>query len=162
MGPDRLSGLRLRPATGEDAGTLWRWANDPTVRATAFNEDPIPWEGHLEWLRLKLADPSTVIYVAELDGRPVAQVRFDVRYRRGEVDVSVAQERRGGGLGSAALALATGLLFESGVADVAVARIKASNAASQRAFRRAGYEEVDTADGVTVWEARADHLRPRG
>ncbi|MEK7218316.1 MAG: UDP-2,4-diacetamido-2,4,6-trideoxy-beta-L-altropyranose hydrolase, partial [Patescibacteria group bacterium] len=51
--------LRLRPATVGDGRTLWEWANDPTVRASAFSSDPIPWEEHMQWFGKKLRGESS-------------------------------------------------------------------------------------------------------
>ena len=34
--------IDLRPAAPEDVDLLFRWTNDPTVRANAFSTDPIP------------------------------------------------------------------------------------------------------------------------
>jgi len=41
-----LKKIRLRQVTENDCELIWRWANDPDVRNSAFNSDPIPWETH--------------------------------------------------------------------------------------------------------------------
>ena len=79
--------LELRPATRSDAELLWAWANDPSVRSASFHRGEIPWESHTAWFAGRLARPDCTIYVAELEGVPVAQVRFE---GRGEAEVAVS------------------------------------------------------------------------
>jgi UDP-2,4-diacetamido-2,4,6-trideoxy-beta-L-altropyranose hydrolase len=136
--------LRLRPATAEDARLLWEWVNEPSVRQVSFNPDPIPWEGHLDWLARRLADPDSRIYIAEDDaGRPVGQVRFD-RNATGEAEiaVSVSAERRGGGTGAALIRAGVEKVFGDRWVLRVNAHIKPENAASLGCFRKAGFTVV--------------------
>lgn len=130
-----------RPATERDARLLWDWVNDPVVRASAFRGDVILWEDHVRWLRAKLASEACRIYVAEDGGVPVAQVRFELDGKGGaEIDVSVAAEARGRGIGNTVVGAGCARVFgETGVHRV-LARVKLENTASQRLFASAGFD----------------------
>lgn len=136
--------LKLRPATAGDAGMLWDWANDPFVRAAAFQSDPIPWEHHVEWLTRKLADATTWIYVAhDPDRRPVGVVRFQGNGSCAEISVAVAADRRGQGWGPAVIDAGVRRLFAETSISRVTARIKPENAASISSFEHAGFRPCD-------------------
>jgi spore coat polysaccharide biosynthesis predicted glycosyltransferase SpsG/L-amino acid N-acyltransferase YncA len=161
LGPTRVvAALRsvtvpLRPAVMGDARQLWTWANDRHVREMAFDSEPITWTDHVEWLRRRLVDGGSRIYLAD-DGVTGAwgQVRFDP-VGDGEVvtDVSIDPNRRGQGLGAPLLVAATARLSEDcvGLGQV-TARIKGINRASVRAFAGAGFRQVGDDDGVFTFE----------
>jgi len=137
--------LRIRPVRDQDAHRLWEWVNEPGTRASAFRSDPIPWEEHLAWFGRKYGDAQCRMYILEVDGLQAGQVRFDIDPDgRAEVDVSIAAECRGRGYGAEALRLAAARLFaDTGCTEV-VAHIKPGNAASARAFEKAGFVVSET------------------
>jgi RimJ/RimL family protein N-acetyltransferase len=137
--------LRVRRATADDCRLLWEWANDPGVREAAFNSDTISWARHVEWFEARLRSPDTVIYVMETGERaPVGQVRFDWRAADAvEIDISVAAQWRGHGLGAEGLRLACDA-FHRGARATIVARIRTENRASVRTFEKAGFEHSGT------------------
>lgn len=139
--------LRLRAAVDDnDRRLLWEWANNPEVRAASFSPDPISWETHVAWFNTKLnlqrsPSPKSMMFIAEeADGRPLGQIRFDLRADGDwEVSISVESKMRGQGLATQ--------LIKSGLQEV-VARcgsarihafIKPENTASVRAFERAAF-----------------------
>ncbi|MFN3648003.1 MAG: GNAT family N-acetyltransferase [Armatimonadota bacterium] len=132
--------LHLRGATADDAELLWQWTNDPAVRASSFSSAPIPWEEHVRWLDGVLANPDRVLWIAEGDLRePVGQVRFDRVGDHVVISVSLASTCRGRGYGPALIGAACSK-YRLSVAPVeVVAYIKDENAASVRAFERAGF-----------------------
>lgn len=92
--------LEIEPATINDAGILFDWANDPLVRMNALNPEPILWEGHIQWLKVKLASADSKIYIASLDKEPIGQIRFDGENGSGYlIDYSIEKSYRGRGLG---------------------------------------------------------------
>ena len=153
--------LRLREVTSDDACLLWRWANEPEVRAMAFDPDPIPWEDHQAWLTERLQRSETAFYVALNEaGEPWAQVRFDRhddRPGRMEVSVSIDRAHRGRGVGGPLLVAASRRLVADHPDVHAIdARIKAENQASMKAFDRAGFVRVGLERGVhdLIWRTR--------
>jgi spore coat polysaccharide biosynthesis protein SpsF (cytidylyltransferase family)/RimJ/RimL family protein N-acetyltransferase len=127
---------------------LLEWRNDETTRRFSFSEDVVQWDDHVQWLERTLADATSRLWIAEVDGAPVGQIRA----QRGaggiaELHLAVAPDARGRGLAAAmigAAALAAGR--ELGVRRL-LGRVKADNARSQRAFARAGF----AADGEEHW-----------
>ena len=133
--------VRLRRALREDYKLTWNWANDSLVRQMSFNTAPISYERHIEWYDARLNCASAFIRIAEIDGDPVGQVRFEyVEDEKGWlVDISVAREFRGQGL---ALELLQKALLElrRDFADArVVARVKKANRNSIRLFESAGF-----------------------
>lgn len=131
--------LVLRPATERDDRILFEWANDPTVRAASFSTAPIPWEEHRAWLRTRLGDPHSRLYVADLAGQPIGAARFALQPPRATIAVSVAAEARGRGIGERLIALASHRLFAETKVTGIDAWIRPGNAASIRSFVAAGY-----------------------
>lgn len=138
--------LRLRPVEHTDRQLLWEWANDPDVRAFAFNPEPIPWEDHVRWFDHRMASPESLHFLAvDRDDVPVGQVRFDLKKNNevsggeAEIHIAVAQGFRGGGHGSTLLRLAAEKLFRETSVETIRALIQPRNGASLRAFENAGF-----------------------
>ena len=130
----------LRPARPGDEELLFEWANDPDTRAASFASAPIPWPTHVAWFERRVADPDTRLWIAQQDGVPVAQIRFE---RAGVVwlaAVVVAPDHRGRGLAASVIAAGTSELHRH-TAEPAVALVKLGNDASVRAFLAAGYRD---------------------
>jgi RimJ/RimL family protein N-acetyltransferase len=123
----------------QDEDLLLRWANDPEVRAMARRRDPIAPDAHHAWYEGKLADPHCRIWIAELDGTPVGQVRLDRRGTSAEVDISVAADRRGHGVGR--FMLTAPALAEWPGLERLEATVRRGNQGSLALFRRAGFAE---------------------
>lgn len=134
--------ISLRPAEPADEERLWKWANDPAVRRAAFRPAEIPWADHRLWFGQKLASPRCAIFLADdTAGNPFGQIRFDWDDDgEAEVDVSIAPGRRQRGWGSALIRRGVDALFERHPVSAVRALIRPENAASVRAFERAGFE----------------------
>lgn len=135
--------LRVRHARFQDAEILWQWTNDSSVRANSFHPESIPLDEHIKWYKAKLASPDTRIWILELNQVPVAQIRYDrIHTDAAEMSFSVVSDYRGRGLGTKALILTSGMACR----ELGVKRLKgvvfSSNAASMRAFTKAGFECV--------------------
>jgi UDP-2,4-diacetamido-2,4,6-trideoxy-beta-L-altropyranose hydrolase len=140
---DAEDSLQVRPARWEDVELLWRWANDPTVRANSFHPDLIPLDDHMEWYKDKLASSDTHFWIIEHDQVPVAQIRYDRVHRtEAKISFSVARDHRGRGIGTKTVTLT----FEMACKELGAKHIKgivfSSNKASQRAFIKAGFRNV--------------------
>jgi RimJ/RimL family protein N-acetyltransferase len=136
--------LELRPATHSDEALLLAWRNDPATRASAFSQHEVTPSEHRIWFDRKLADPASVILIAELEGKAVGQVRLE-RVEESdvaEVDISIDPTMRGRGIAREALRLvarqAEGLLSVKQLR----AHVKPDNGSSLKAFRAAGFAVV--------------------
>jgi RimJ/RimL family protein N-acetyltransferase len=119
---------------------LWEWANDASVRATAFHPEPIPWERHVQWFTARRGDSGCRMHIiTDEAGSPLGQLRIDVHGESAEVHLSVAAPHRGQGIGAAALREACALMSTLAPAAIVVARVRPENAASLRAFEKVGF-----------------------
>lgn len=131
--------LRLRPTDSGDADRVLEWRNEP--EAVRFSETgrPVDAEEHREWFAARLDDPSTRMWIAERDGRPLGTVRIDVRAAVGAVSIAVAPECRGQGIGGQILRLLQDELEGDFQVESLTAVVGIDNAASLRLFERAGF-----------------------
>ncbi len=163
--------LHLRPATADDCRRVWEWANDPVVRAVSFSSETIPWASHAAWFSQKLSDANCRLWIAEepeqiprpatdalqpvlensegrQDARPalaVGQVRFDLESHTATISVGLDVRRRGKNLGALLIWSACQKLFRESAVEAVHALIKPDNAASIRAFKKAGFEPAGEA-----------------
>ena len=131
----------VRRACIQDGELLWKWANDQSVRASAFHADTISLKEHIRWYQNKLNSADTLIWIIESGGQPVAQIRYDrVNPDTAEIDISVAANCRGMGLGTKALVLTSNISGrELGVKHIK-GTVFVSNKASSRVFTKAGFK----------------------
>ncbi len=143
----RAISLTLRRATAQDCRLVWEWANDPEVRAASFSSDPIPWESHMRWYSAKLRDRNCLLFVvADENGNPLGQIRFEMTGLEGVVSLSLAPHARGKGLGPALIVRGTEQFFAQSNAHIAHAYIKTDNPVSVTAFEKANFKDAGTTD----------------
>lgn len=144
--------VTLRAASAADERLLFDWVNDPATRRSARNRQPIAWPEHRDWFAAKLAAADCAIWIAEVDGDAVGQVRLDRHDMSAEIDIAVAPQHRGHGYGQAAL-LALAADHAMGT-DCLQAAVRMENDASLAMFRNAGFIETSRADGFVNLEKR--------
>lgn len=134
------SGVLVRPATMDDGLLLHRWRDDAAVRAVSFDDKPIPYDDHRQWLARAIADPAHVVLVAMQKGEPVGSVRYRIDGDQATVSIVVAPELRGTGIGRKILMAGEVHLDAEhrGVARI-VAFVKPGNPASERLFAGSGF-----------------------
>ncbi len=140
-----VTGMVLRGTEKEDCGLYYEWVNDPVVRATALvQKKDISWDEHQAWFRRRLESTDARLYVAEVDGESVGQIRFERSDDDSwEVSISVAPGHRGKRY--AGRLLVTGLDslgYDLGGSVTVVARVRTENASSMKLFARAGFDRV--------------------
>jgi RimJ/RimL family protein N-acetyltransferase len=128
--------ILIRKACEDDAKLLFEWVNEPNVRKSSVNSDPIEWNGHLQWFRQKLDSELSYIYILE-ERISLGQIRFDPRTESNgyDIDFSIDKEFRGQSLGS--------LIIEKGIQEIRkvkrehislYATVKKENIPSLKAF----------------------------
>lgn len=137
--------LTVRKATINDLECCFNWVNDPEVRMQSYNQHPIAMEQHGQWFRQKLEDPSSYYYLLEMDGNPVAQIRFQVQENEAVLGYLAASSIRSKGLGTTIL----GKGIEEFLKDYKkpvhiVGYVKRTNFPSQRSFERLAFYQEDT------------------
>lgn len=135
------STLRVRPATLDDGPMLHAWRDHPETRAVSGNSAPIQLDSHLNWLARKLVDTGCHLFVAEIGGTAVGNIRFD-RQADGAWEVSLYLDPDLTGLGLGRYLLQTGeqaMRMEIGAPIAFSASVMPGNEASARLFTSAGY-----------------------
>jgi RimJ/RimL family protein N-acetyltransferase len=142
------SPLTLREARGNDSEAVRAWRNDPTSVRFSATGRPVTTAEHEAWFANALASEERHLWIGELDGEPVGQVRVDVNGDAGVVHIALAPERRGRGLGPRMLDAAVETAKAGGVRAL-VAIVHRDNVASHRAFAKAGFRKAsETGDFV--------------
>jgi RimJ/RimL family protein N-acetyltransferase len=120
----------------------------------SFSQDEIAWQDHCAWYRRRLNDSETEMYVAELRGLPVGQVRLQLT--EGEVSLSYSLDAlvRGRGLGHVMVDRAMQRRVQWRDREV-VARVRVDNVPSNRIFRRLGWSEIRESDDSTMFRSRS-------
>ncbi len=147
-----MPALTLRPAAEQDLGMVWVWANDPVTRAVSLNSEAIPYGDHSGWFRQSLQREDRRLWIAQLNGEPVAVLRLDLPGNdTPEVSIHVAPSGRGRGIGRAGLRALADEARTLGLESLGAA-IRSDNASSTRAFEAVGYVHAGVRDvrGVSV------------
>lgn len=108
----------------------------------------VPWEIHLAWLKKSLQSDNRLVLIAELEGHPVATVRFDLLTQPSgwELSWTVAPEARGRGIGTRVVQYA----FRISPGTPIWARVKSHNRASVAIAKKAGMS-LSHADDEALW-----------
>jgi len=131
----------LRKAKRSDCKKLWDWANDPVVRKSSFNTDPIPLNTHKVWFDDRLKDPNSQIYILYTKRELIGQIRFDIMNGKAEVDISIDKKFRGCGLGTLLLVQGIRKFVKNTKITAIQSRIKNQNLPSVKMFKRADFSE---------------------
>ncbi|MGZ4714899.1 MAG: GNAT family N-acetyltransferase [Acidimicrobiia bacterium] len=140
--PDR-SGVRLRSATIADRDLLLALRNDADAVRWSTTAAGVTTEEHDAWLAVRLQDPACRLWIVELDGRPVGQLRVDVvDVATGVVSIAVDPAARGRGVAAAALHVLQDVVRGDVQIDRLRAVVHAGNEPSRRVFAGAGFTTV--------------------
>jgi RimJ/RimL family protein N-acetyltransferase len=139
-----LSGdpLWLREAMSDDCMLVFAWANDPETRAVSFSSAPISKGDHMQWFTQKLVSPNDRLYIAmDADDRAVGLVRFTLEGKHAAISINLDKNYRGKGYGTVLIQQGCHRVFGTSKVEEVDAFIKPDNAASVKAFQKAGFQE---------------------
>jgi len=144
--------LSLRPAEASDEDLLLEWANEGSVRKSAFTTDLIDSNLHNTWFKKRLQSPDQCrIYIAELAGsHPIGQVRFERNTTGWSIDYSVDPLFRGRGFGKRMLAEAIELVADAKPARI-YGEVKPENVPSLKVFDELGFIREQVASDRVVY-----------
>lgn len=146
----------IRPARVEDSRFLWILSMDPSVRAMSTRQQWYPFQEHDRWLREKLANGRNCIWIMEVEGMPVAQVRYgraelywaDVsegnlhKTIEAEIAIAVSPSHRGKGYARDLLLTTEPWARQDLHVSTLVALVLEHNTASAALFESCGYRRV--------------------
>ncbi len=137
----------IRKASIGDMWEIYDLVNDLFVRLASINKKTITRKEHEEWFKTKLSDTNCYFYVVcNMQGTVIGSVRLDKEEQKSTYDISIYldPDYQGRGLGTEVIAeVTTKLQKEHNNCDIQ-AYIALNNIASQRAFGKAGYQEIET------------------
>jgi UDP-2,4-diacetamido-2,4,6-trideoxy-beta-L-altropyranose hydrolase len=131
--------VTLRPADVEDCRRVWLWRNDEETRRASFDSSSIPFEAHERWFAESLRNPDRKMYIVIAGDQPSGVIRLDIAGRQGTVNIHLAPQCRGHGLGAAALDALCALAFGKIGLRLLLAAVKPHNHSSLAAFGKAGF-----------------------
>ena len=135
--------LFLRRAEPEDMMPLYRWINEPSVRANSFRSEIISLEEHQRWFQKALDDPNVSIFIMMLDAQPIGQVRLTLDDNIQLIDYSIDVEHRKHGFGTLILSMVEQHCDQT---LPLVGKVRLTNVASQKVFEKLGYERTEAPD----------------
>ena len=134
--------MKLRKADEGDCRDLWIWRNHPEVRRWSFDAGEIEYESHRAWFERTLKRKDVALYIAEdKAGEKIGQVRFAMgEDKSARININLNPNFFGKGLGNKIIGIATAAFMKenTGVSQITAEVIK-ENAASTKAFQKAGY-----------------------
>lgn len=143
----------LRRASMEDAELLFKWKNDKETIKNSITKRGVTMEEHLNWLQRVIDNPYRQLYILEIDGEPVGQLRLDIEENlTAEISYGLGIEHRGKGFGKILLEQAELLVNLFGIAEL-TAEVLPHNMASCKLFQKLGYTE-EKKDDLYVYRKR--------
>lgn len=139
MGCKYYCDMHLRLATMDDSAILLEWRNDENTRNKSFNSDLIDPVSHHNWLKNKLVDSDSTLLIAEVDGQPIGQIRFDLISDEVVISLSVASNKAGKGAGFMMICNGCSRAITLFPNKTIVAMVRDDNHASKRVFTKAGF-----------------------
>ncbi|MBO8159076.1 GNAT family N-acetyltransferase [Thermosyntropha sp.] len=134
--------IHFRLVQEEDCDLLYKWANDPVVRENSFNKHFISYDEHKKWFYEKINSPKCLFFIVISFDQPVGQIRLDIEEDTAIINYSVDKNYRGRGYGTQILINIVQVIKEYNIpVNRIVGKVKLSNIASQKAFKKAGYSE---------------------
>jgi UDP-2,4-diacetamido-2,4,6-trideoxy-beta-L-altropyranose hydrolase len=144
--------ITIRHADIGDAKLLYDQINDKKTRLSSFNSNPILWEDHLQWLRKKLKDENSWVFIAENHIEdPIGQIRFDRKNDFFDISYSLDKKFRGLGLGKTLLK--TGLkTIQTKIHKPVIMQgtVKNNNLASKISFENCGFGQLKNELDITT------------
>jgi len=132
--------VTLRSVRDDDAERLLEWRNDADAVRFSVSGRRVTGEDHARWFATRRHDPRVHLWIAEVDGTPVGQVRVDEETDGvGVVSVAVAPAHRGRGIGSEMLRAMADTAAAETTVRVLRALVHPDNVQSVRAFEKAGF-----------------------
>lgn len=142
-----LQMITLTVVKKEDCALIYNWANEPTVRKKSFNSKKITYEEHKKWFDKKLNDENCRMYILEIDGIKIGQIRVDIENEVAMLSYSIGKEYRGKGNGVIMLTLLEEKLIKEKVSIIR-GLVKYENIASKKCFEKCGYTKIEKEDYI--------------
>ena len=139
-----MNDLMIRPAVIADAALLLSWVNSAdSLRWKQHTAGPVSPMDHDNWLRSRLADPATKIWIIVINGVDIGQVRLEKKADFVYADIYLSPAARGNNNASVGLnnALKEYSVIEGDQEFCALVHI--DNESSQNLFLKTGFKLIE-------------------
>ena len=137
---------------------IWKCRNEPSTRLMSLNSEYITWENHKEWFFKALKNSNTHIYIGNLEGKPIAMVRYDLSNnfeKSYEISIFVKSKYQGLGMGKELLKESLNILFKKiPLNHNIIACVKKTNEISKILFKKYGFEISTETDDLIYYLIR--------
>lgn len=139
--------VTLVHALEKDASIVYEWQCFPGLRRYFRSPDVPDWSDHIAWFSNRLRDSPRRTWMIDFGGIPAGFIRLDASDKEQfaapdkeveEISIIVAPELQGRGIARRALFE----LLENPMINNVLAHVLPDNTASQRLFRKCGFEEI--------------------
>lgn len=139
----------VRPATKDDCRMAFGWRSDPVARSAWRHPGSYHFDDHVAWFDNCLSSDAASIFIAERHHQPVALVWLEPA--RGtahddrafcQINIAVAPDRRGQGLGRRTIQAVSALLRARTRGLPIIAEIREGNHPAMRIFQHGGFLPV--------------------
>ncbi|MGN6617972.1 MAG: GNAT family N-acetyltransferase [Ilyomonas sp.] len=135
--------LFLIKAQIDDADLLFKWINEPSVRAQSYSNNLVKYEEHMAWFSKKMQDRNCYIYLGKLRQEPIGMIRFDIANDEVLISYLIDEQFRGKGLGYSLVEKGVkNFLLESNFGGIIKASVKKSNIPSVKVFQKLLFEKM--------------------
>jgi UDP-2,4-diacetamido-2,4,6-trideoxy-beta-L-altropyranose hydrolase len=132
--------LTFRTATVADRQNIFNWRNHQVIRQCSRELAEIPWAEHCAWFEKILTDPNRLLLIANWEADVLGVLRYDLSDTTALVSIYLIPQKIGQGYGVKVLqAGIQWIQHQYPAIQKLSAEILADNAASIRAFEKAGY-----------------------
>lgn len=147
------TGIKMRLATPDDSGELFKWRNHEIIRAVSRNPEEINWSDHQKWYAAVLSSSNKVLLIGEQQAVPVGVVRFDIEGNKAEVSIYLVPSMQLSGRGQELLQSAEDWLenFKPEICEIK-AVVLGDNDRSHHLFLSADYQINSTAYSKRLYE----------
>ena len=134
--------ITLRMATMDDCEAIYKWRNAEKTRRHIFDSKPISLDEHRRWFQESLEIPNRKILIAELHGRSVGVLRYDIDGSLAVISIYTVPGINGHGIGTQIIRTGSNWLRRH-FPDIhkIQAKVLPENAVSKKAFVNARYTE---------------------
>jgi UDP-2,4-diacetamido-2,4,6-trideoxy-beta-L-altropyranose hydrolase len=132
----------LRMATMDDCKTIYNWRNAEETRRYIFSPEQISFDKHCIWFKESIQNTNRQILIAELHGKAVGVLRYDIEGQLAVVSIYNVPGMKGYGIGTQIISAGSKWLrrYFPGINKIQ-AKVLPENLISKKAFVSAGYTQ---------------------
>ena len=139
-----LSEIIVRPASFDDVDLLFHWRNLPEIIKLSSSRRSVSWPEHSSWLSSSLESNFIKIFIAQVNGVPIGQVRLEFDNSIAWLSIYLLPAFCGMGYGTYLIKLITSQAQDYFPKITSVdAVIRQDNMRSISSFLRAGFFQMD-------------------